>query len=353
MKQILHCQLDWYSGAKESIQGCIASMDTNRKGNMWKIGKFLYQVREMLISKDDDLETKERKKKLYGNKSIETMSTDLKYCTTNLYYARNFYLNFPDPYRASIIINDPLIPWTKLREALVENSRHPNIEDYLNEFLCWNFKEDMPMGDGYDTQFDGKLFIKVTANIIHHLFMLGKLSRGAIACDPFAGGNSIRTCCRHFGLKCHSFDIEDRPDTIRANSCEKIPLPDNSVDLVIADPPYLDKIQYGDNPNNLCNVNYSKYLEMMESFGKEAKRILKKHGILVFINEQVVRNNGRETFDIPLDCRDIFLWKLKFSKVGLPRHYARYPEWVYRDRMHDGFLKTNCRDILIFEKVEK
>lgn len=102
---------------------------------------------------------------------------------------------------------------------------------------------------------------------------------GDLVVDPMAGSGTTLDVCKEEGRKCICYDIAStRPDVIQ-NDARKIPLPDNSVDMIFIDSPYGDNIRYNDHPDDIGKISSEteKFYDELEKVMKESYRIL-KHG---------------------------------------------------------------------------
>lgn len=69
--------------------------------------------------------------------------------------------------------------------------------------------------------------------------------------DPMVDSGTTLDVCKEEGRSCIAYDIvSTRPDIIQ-NDARKIPLSDNSVDMIFVDSLYGDNIQYNDHPANM------------------------------------------------------------------------------------------------------
>jgi len=118
--------------------------------------------------------------------------------------------------------------------------------------------------------------------------------------DPFAGGHIRGTMAGLLGYK--YFGIELAPDQINANiernKVLKIPniewvnddslnvdkyIQDDIVDLIFSCPPYGDLEHYTDDPRDLSNMNYSKFIETYEEIIKRSCRKLRNNRFAIFV----------------------------------------------------------------------
>lgn len=100
---------------------------------------------------------------------------------------------------------------------------------------------------------------------------------GDLVFDPMAGSGTTLDVCREEGRKCVAFDIAPpRPD-VKQNDARKIPLADESVDMVFIDSPYGDNIDYNDHPGNIGTISAEseEFYEELEKVMAECKRVMK------------------------------------------------------------------------------
>lgn len=95
-------------------------------------------------------------------------------------------------------------------------------------------------------------------------------------------------------------------------------IPDNSIDLIVTSPPYLDVVDYeDDHPEQWGNIHdYGEFLRKMTAALAEMKRTLKPHGWMVIITQDVFKSNAKCPIhaDYIFICRD----KLGFEVWHLP-----------------------------------
>jgi len=110
--------------------------------------------------------------------------------------------------------------------------------------------------------------------------------------DPMAGSGTTLDVCREEGRNCIAYDIvPTRPD-ITQNDARKLPLRDESVDMIFVDPPYGDNIKYNEHPRNIGNLSAerSEFYEELEKAITECHRVLKMNRVLgLVISDQYVQ----------------------------------------------------------------
>lgn len=95
--------------------------------------------------------------------------------------------------------------------------------------------------------------------------------------DPMAGSGTTIDVCREEGRRCMAYDIlPTRPDIVQ-NDARRIPLEDESVDMVFIDSPYGDNIDYNDQPGNIGRISAeaNEFYEALDRVMAEVYRVLK------------------------------------------------------------------------------
>lgn len=93
-------------------------------------------------------------------------------------------------------------------------------------------------------------------------------------------------------------------------------LPNNCVDLIIADPPYNKNVAYWD------NMNEDKYIEMIHNLAKEFKRILKDDGSVFIYNQQPMASLMFSIFYKEFNYIDEIIWHYK-NGGGNPKNKCK------------------------------
>ena len=100
--------------------------------------------------------------------------------------------------------------------------------------------------------------------------------------DPMCGSGTTIDVCKEEKRRVIGYDISPvRPEIIQ-NDARKIPLDDNSVDMVFIDSPYGDNVRYNDHPDCIGKISSEKdefYYEL-EKVMRESHRILKEGKVL-------------------------------------------------------------------------
>ena len=115
---------------------------------------------------------------------------------------------------------------------------------------------------------------------------------GELVLDPMAGSGTTLDVCKEEGRNCIAYDIVSTRSDIVQNDARKIPLSDNSVDMIFIDSPYGDNIKYNDHPANIGNISSEteKFYEELEKVVCESHRVLKPGKVLGWlIGDQYVK----------------------------------------------------------------
>jgi len=105
---------------------------------------------------------------------------------------------------------------------------------------------------------------------------------GDLVVDPMCGSGTTIDVCKEEGRRVIGYDITPVRSDIIQNDARKIPLPDDSVDLVFVDSPYGDNIRYNEHPDSIGKISSETELfyDELEKVISECHRILKKGKIL-------------------------------------------------------------------------
>jgi DNA modification methylase len=157
-----------------------------------------------------------------------------------------------------------------------ENYRPPIFSTTLWDYPKQSYG-DKPKGNN---KYPGVTPAFIIYNLIHRY-----TKPGDIVCDPMAGSGTTIDVCKEESRRVIAFDIvPTRPDIIQADA-RKLPLKDNSVDMIFIDSPYGDNVKYNDHPKNIGNISASdeKFYDELERVMIECYRVLKEGKILAWL----------------------------------------------------------------------
>ncbi|MEO0172380.1 MAG: DNA methyltransferase [candidate division WOR-3 bacterium] len=177
----------------------------------------------------------------------------------------------------SKILENKNLTLSKNISGLVEkNFRPPIFSTTLWDFPRQSYG-DKPKGNN---KYPGVTPAFIIYNLIHRY-----TEPNDLVCDPMAGSGTTIDVCKEERRRVIAFDIvPTRPDIIQADA-RKLPLKDNSVDMIFIDSPYGDNIKYNEHPLNIGNIPASdeKFYDELEKVMQECYRILKYGKVLAWL----------------------------------------------------------------------
>lgn len=227
------------------------------------------------------------------------------------------------------------------------------LKELLKEGLILSSIWDIGKRENYagDPSFHGNSPTQVVEQCILRL-----TKENELIVDPMVGSGTTIDVCRELNRKCVAFDIKPVRDDIIKNDSKKIPLDDNSADLVFIHPPYWDLIQYSMDPNDLSrSPSFEEFLDSMKKVLKECKRILKPHKYLCILIGDMIKKGefipiSRKIANIAeeIGLKDRgFAVKLTSGSVSqIVRGKAIYAELAYTDN-----LKINHDLVMFWQKA--
>lgn len=108
---------------------------------------------------------------------------------------------------------------------------------------------------------------------------------GDIVLDPMAGSGTSIDVCKEERRTCKAYDIvPTRPDILE-NDARKLPLDDESIDMVFIDSPYSNNLHYNDHVADIGKISAEseKFYEELEKVARECYRVLKPGKVLAWL----------------------------------------------------------------------
>jgi DNA modification methylase len=105
---------------------------------------------------------------------------------------------------------------------------------------------------------------------------------GDLVLDPMAGSGTTIDVCKEEGRRCIAYDISPTRPDITQNDARKIPLADQSVEMIFIDSPYGDNIDYNDHPGNIGHISAEtdEFYKELDKVMAECYRVLKPGKVL-------------------------------------------------------------------------
>lgn len=100
---------------------------------------------------------------------------------------------------------------------------------------------------------------------------------GGLVLDPMAGSGTTIDVCSEEGRKSIAFDISPVRPEIKRNDARKLPLGDNTIDMIFIDSPYGDNIDYNNQPGNIGKISAEseEFYESLDKVIEECYRVLR------------------------------------------------------------------------------
>jgi DNA modification methylase len=248
----------------------------NLQPDAWN-GKYPYQVKVEILGKEIGLKNAKkilgkfkikRNTPLFGKKLIDFL---------DLFIPRPTLLNTP----SQIFENKQNRLILEQKEKIKEVIDRIDIEDeipLIESTTFWDFpKQSYGITPKGDNKYPG-----VTPALIIFNLIWRYTDPGDLVVDPMAGSGTTFDVCKEEKRRCICYDIAPTRPEIIQNDARKIPLEDNSVDMVFIDSPYGDNIRYNDHPDNIGRISSEteQFYDELEKVMKESHRILKEGRIL-------------------------------------------------------------------------
>ena len=167
---------------------------------------------------------------------------------------------------------------------------------------------------------------------------------GDLIVDPMAGSGTTIDVCEEEGRKAIGYDINPQHPKVIKNDSRRIPLEDNSVDMVFIDSPYGDNVKYSEEPNDIGKISAEdpKFYEELDKVAREIYRVLKPGKVIGWlIGDQWVK---RKFTPVGFKIYDILVDKVKFEPIDIicvtrKNQSSNTGVWHYRAQKFNFFLR--------------
>ncbi len=224
-----------------------------------------------------------------------------------------------------------------------------NDKPILESTTLWDFpKQSYGKIQKGNWQFNGVTPAGVIYNLIKRY-----TCEGDLIVDPMCGSGTTIDVCKEENRKVMGYDIfPTRPDIIQ-NDARKIPLLDDSVDMVFIDSPYGDNIKYSESLNCIGKISCEKddFYKELEKVAVEIKRILKKDKIVGWVIGDHWRSNSGF---VPVGIKTYQMLEKHFKPVDIiclaRRHQTSNTTlWKQRALEHNFYLR-GFKHLFIMQK---
>lgn len=179
---------------------------------------------------------------------------------------------------------------------------------------------------------------------------------GDLVVDPFCGSGTTLDVAKDTQRKARGFDLSPQRPTIEKADARKLPLENNSVDLVFMDPPYGDHIKYSDDPECIGKLSAydERYYRAMHKVIRESARVLKPKGVLgLYVCDYFEKKHGFAPVGFQL-FMSIAESLAILDIVTVVRHNKSLEMGNYRKAAEEGnFFLRGFNYLFIAQKPEK
>lgn len=181
-----------------------------------------------------------------------------------------------------------LFPKTEVAQApdVTRADEKPSLETTT----LWDYpKQSYGKTPKGDNKFQGVTPAFIIWNLIQRY-----TERGDLVVDPMAGSGTTIDVSKEEGRKVIGYDLTPKHPEVIQNDARKIPLPDESADLVFIDSPYGDNVKYSENPEDIGRISCEdeRFYHELEKVAIEVHRILKPGKVMAWlIGDQWVKKN--------------------------------------------------------------
>lgn len=228
------------------------------------------------------------------------------------------------------------------------------LKELLNEGLNLSTVWDIGFRENYagDPNFHGNSPPQVVEHCVLRL-----TKENDLVVDPMSGSGTTIDVCREFNRKCIAYDINSIRGDIIKNDSRKIPLDDESVDLVFMHPPYWNIVKYSSDKNDLSKAKtLNDFLKGLEKVIRESHRILKNKKFLCILIGDMVENGefislSRKIANLAeeIGFKD-FGYAVKMTKNSTSQVVKG--KMLYAELAYTGNLKINHDIVMFWQKAK-
>jgi len=238
-------------------------------------GRYPYQVRSKPIGQIREIKQAD---KLLKNLGIKR--------NTPLFGKK--LLNFLELFLNNLFVNNPserdegtFQELLSLKERIIKTLHIVDIEEeipLIESTTFWDFpKQSYGLTPKGNNKYPG-----VTPALIIYNMIWRYTEPGDTVLDPMAGSGTTYDVCLAEGRIPICYDIAPTRPEIIQNDARKLPLDDNSVDMIFIDSPYGDNIRYNEHPDCIGKISAEdeNFYEELEKVMRECFRVLKPNKVL-------------------------------------------------------------------------
>jgi len=248
--------------------------------------------------------------------------------------------------------NNKVLP---LDLPLKQNSKEKKIEDEKPPFgttTLWDYPRQSygkkPKGNN---KFQGVTPAFIIWNMIQRY-----TKQGDLVVDPMVGSGTTIDVCEEEGRKVLGYDINPQHPKAIKNDSRKIPLDDNSVDMVFIDSPYGDNVSYSDDPRDIGKISAEdpKFYEELEKVAQEIYRVLRPGKAMGWlIGDQWVKRKFTPVGFKIYDMLTKYFEPIDLVCVTRRNQSSNTNVWHYRAKKFNFFLRGFKYLILARKPISK
>ena len=175
---------------------------------------------------------------------------------------------------------------------------------------------------------------------------------GDLVVDPMAGSGTTIDVCEEEGRKAVGYDVNPQHPKVKYNDSRKMPLDNNSVDMVFIDSPYGDNVNYSNDPADIGKISAEDenfYIEL-EKVAKEINRILKPGKVIGWlIGDQWVKRKFTPVGFKVYSMLEKYFEPIDVISVARRGQSSHTGVWHYRAKKFNFFLR-GFKYLLIMKK---
>lgn len=153
------------------------------------------------------------------------------------------------------------------------------------------------------------------------------------------------------------FDIDPQTSDTKAASSVNVPMNDGAFESVMFDPPFLTYIKAGREHNSVMGKRFSgywRYDELEDHYRntiKEAHRLLKKKGVLVFKCQDIIHNHKMHCTHINVVNWAAGMFRLKDLFVLAAKHRMPMPDKEGEKKRKQQHARVHHSYFLVLERL--
>ncbi len=252
-------------------------------------GRYPYQVRVEPLGKIIKLEDAESIMEKFGIKRNTPLFGKKLLDFLDLFLSQSTLYDLKEPVQVD---NETISLILREKEKIKRRINERDIEEeipLIESTTLWDFpRQSYGLTPKGDNKYPG-----VTPALVIYNLIWRYTDPGDLVVDPMAGSGTTYDVCKEEKRRCICYDIAPKRPEVIQNDSRKIPLEDNSVDMIFVDSPYGDNIRYNEDPNCIGKISSEteEFYDELEKVIKECYRILKPGKVIGWlIGDQWVKN---------------------------------------------------------------